>query len=245
MSENTATREREKQEQLGTRDGRVTRDALLMVALRQYQENGYDATSLRKITEELGITVAAVYYYFHSKDDLLVAAFQRNLEYLKMAHDRCGEGLTAPERLWTFVRLHTRLQQLAGVSTRQPFTASLLLQSLPAGSGEALRAVMKVIRDRLRTIIADGTRARLFKNVDPTATAYAIFGMSHQINTWYRPDGKLSLDQLASMYADFAVSIVGAKPIRNRARLERLVKSALADAPRGEVVALPLKSGNT
>jgi AcrR family transcriptional regulator len=232
---NTAARERDKPDQLAARDGKVTRDALLMVALRQYQEFGYEATSLRKITEELGITVAAIYYYFSSKDELLVAAFQRNLEYLQMAHERCGEGLTAPERLWIFVQLHTRLQRLEGMTARQPFTASLLLQSLPAGSGEVLRTVMKGIRDRLRTIIADGVRARLFKNVSPTPTAYAIFGMSHQINTWFHPDGKLSLDQLASMYADFAVSVVGAKPIRNRAQLEKLVRSALVDAPRVEV----------
>jgi len=229
LTRSTATPASEKRPRLTARDGSVTKDALLRVALRQYQESGYEATSLRKVTEELGITVAAMYYYFDSKDKLLVAAFQRNLEYLQMAHERSGKGLSAPERLWTFVQLHTRLQRLDNVTRRQPFTATLLLHSVPPESGEALREVMKRIRDRLRSIIAEGIRDRSFKKVDSTATAYAIFGMSHQINTWYRPGGRMDLDSLATMYADFAVAIVGAKPIRNRARLQRLTRSALAD----------------
>lgn len=211
------------------RDGKVTKDALLRVALRQYQEGGYDATSLRKVTEELGITVAAMYYYFDSKDKLLVAAFQRNLEYLQMAHERSGKGLSAPERLWTFVQLHTRLQRLNTDTHRQPFSATLLLQSVPPECGQALRDVMRRIRDRLRSIIAEGVRDRAFKKVDPTPTAYAIFGMSHQINTWYSVGGRIDLDTLATMYADFAVAIVGAKPIRNRAKLQKLARAALAE----------------
>lgn len=214
---------------MAARDGKVTKDALLRVALRQYQEGGYDATSLRKVTEELGITVAAMYYYFDSKDKLLVAAFQRNLEYLQMAHERSGKGLSAPERLWTFVQLHTRLQRWNNDTHRQPFTATLLLQSVPPECSQALRVVMRGIRDRLRSIIAEGVRDRSFKKVDPTATAYAIFGMSHQINTWYSPGGRIDLDTLATMYADFAVAMVGAKPIRNRVKLQKLARSALAE----------------
>lgn len=230
MTITTAPSKSDSQSRLTPRDGKLTRDALLRVALRQYQENGYEATSLRKITEELGITVAAMYYYFDSKDKLLVAAYQRSLEYLQMAHERCGKGLSSPERLWTFVQLHTRLQRNDDVMHHEPFSATLLLHSIPPGSGEVLRAVMKGIRDRLRSIIGDGIRDKSFRKVDPTATAYAIFGMSHQINTWYRPGGKFNLDDLAAMYADFAVAIVGAKPIRNRAQLQKLTRSALAEA---------------
>lgn len=215
---------------LVTRDGRLTKDALLRVALRQYQESGYEATSLRKITQELGITVAAMYYYFASKDDLLVAAFARNLEYLQTAQDSIGVGLSASERLWTFVQLHTRLQRSDGVTRRQPFSASLLLHSVPAKSGETLIAIMRTIRDRLRNIIEEGIRDKSFDKVNPTAAAYAIFGMSHQINSWYRAGGTLDLDKLAAMYADFALRLVGATPIRNRAHLQKLTCSALAEA---------------
>lgn len=219
-----------KHPQLATRDGKLTKDALLKVALRQYQENGYEATSLRKITEELGITVAATYYYFQSKDQLLVAAFRRNLERLHAAHDNVGQSLSEAERLWTFVQLHTRLQRGEDVAHRQPYTASLLLNSLPPDAAEPLAKIMRSIRDRLRNIIAEGIRAKAFEKVNTTATAYAIFGISHQLNIWYKPGGPLDLEKLSAMYADFALRIVGAQPVRNRVQLQKLTQAALEEA---------------
>ena len=213
--------------QLIARDGKVTKDALLNVALRHYLETGYEATSLRKITQELGITVPAVYYHFKSKDELLVAAFRRNLEFLQTAHERFSGELSSAERLWIFVHLHTRLQRADEVVGRRPFSASLLLRSLPPAFAAPLNAIMRDIRDRLRNIIAQGIKDKTFSKLDITATAYAIFGMSHQLNSWYQLGGALDMKQLATMYADLALRMVGAEPVKNRSRLQQLASSAL------------------
>jgi AcrR family transcriptional regulator len=50
-----------------------TRSQLQSVALELFAENGYDATSLREIADRLGITKAAVYYHFRSKDEILAS----------------------------------------------------------------------------------------------------------------------------------------------------------------------------
>jgi len=52
---------------------RDTRAEILDVAAELFTEKGYDATSLREIAERLGITKAALYYHFPSKDDILRA----------------------------------------------------------------------------------------------------------------------------------------------------------------------------
>ncbi len=54
-----------------------TRDRVLDVALDLFIEKGYDGTSLREIAERLGITKAALYYHFTSKDDILMALHLR------------------------------------------------------------------------------------------------------------------------------------------------------------------------
>jgi AcrR family transcriptional regulator len=56
-----------------------TRDALLAAAERLILEHGVDGASLRQITGEARANVAAVNYYFGSKDDLLVEVFQRRM----------------------------------------------------------------------------------------------------------------------------------------------------------------------
>ena len=41
------------------------------VALELFTENGYEATSLREIAERLGVTKAALYYHFKTKDEII------------------------------------------------------------------------------------------------------------------------------------------------------------------------------
>ena len=48
-----------------------TRDRILAVALDRFIEQGYDKTSLREIAEQVGVTKAALYYHFASKEEIL------------------------------------------------------------------------------------------------------------------------------------------------------------------------------
>jgi AcrR family transcriptional regulator len=48
-----------------------TRTRIQQVALRLFTEMGYEATSLREIAEELGVTKAALYYHFRTKDEII------------------------------------------------------------------------------------------------------------------------------------------------------------------------------
>jgi AcrR family transcriptional regulator len=50
---------------------RDTRSRLRQLALKLFAEQGYEKTSLREIAEQLGVTKAALYYYFKSKEDIV------------------------------------------------------------------------------------------------------------------------------------------------------------------------------
>jgi AcrR family transcriptional regulator len=70
---------------------RSTRDRILDVALDLFTAKGFDGTSLREIAEELGVTKAALYYHFASKDDILMALHMRLHELGKDALDQMAE----------------------------------------------------------------------------------------------------------------------------------------------------------
>jgi AcrR family transcriptional regulator len=57
-----------------------TKTAILDAAERLFAEHGFDATSLRDITREAGVNLAAVNYHFQSKDSLISAVIARRLE---------------------------------------------------------------------------------------------------------------------------------------------------------------------
>ncbi len=80
-----------------------TKDKILDAAERLFAENGYLATSLRRIMNEAGVNVAAVHYYFRSKESLLEAVLVRraetaNRERLELLErcERAAEGDTLP-----------------------------------------------------------------------------------------------------------------------------------------------------
>jgi AcrR family transcriptional regulator len=50
-----------------------TRQEILDTSLELFADQGYDKTSLREIAERIGVTKAALYYHFRSKEDILLA----------------------------------------------------------------------------------------------------------------------------------------------------------------------------
>jgi AcrR family transcriptional regulator len=53
-----------------------TRARIQEVAIELFTEQGYEATSLREIAERLGVTKAALYYHFKSKEEIVQSLLQ-------------------------------------------------------------------------------------------------------------------------------------------------------------------------
>lgn len=60
----------------GAPQGGGTRGKILSVALRLFADQGYESTSMRQIGEQLGITKAALYYHFTSKEAIVRALIE-------------------------------------------------------------------------------------------------------------------------------------------------------------------------
>jgi AcrR family transcriptional regulator len=60
-----------------------TRTRIQAIALELFTEQGYDATSLREIAERLGVTKAALYYHFKSKEEIVESMMADHLVRLE------------------------------------------------------------------------------------------------------------------------------------------------------------------
>ncbi len=56
-----------------------TKDRIISAAERLFAERGFAGTSLRTVTSEAGVNLAAVHYHFGTKDALLQAVFERRV----------------------------------------------------------------------------------------------------------------------------------------------------------------------
>src|ERR1700753_1372931 len=85
--------------------GAQTRERILDTALELFTRQGYDKTSLRDITARLGITKAALYYYFERKEDLLVELHHRFEEMGSGLLDALEAAPDGPARTAVWPRL--------------------------------------------------------------------------------------------------------------------------------------------
>lgn len=63
-------------------DKQPTRDRLVAAAMELFHENGYEATGLKEILERAQANSGSLYYYFKSKEELLVAVLQKYTELM-------------------------------------------------------------------------------------------------------------------------------------------------------------------
>jgi AcrR family transcriptional regulator len=67
-----------------------TRQQILETAQRLFAEQGYDATSLQMIADEMGLTKAAVYYHFPTKSEILHEAMRPGIERIRVLLDEAA-----------------------------------------------------------------------------------------------------------------------------------------------------------
>jgi len=96
-----------------TAEAASTRERILDVALDLFIEKGFDGTSLREIAERLGVTKAALYYHFASKDDILMALHMRLHEFGKDALAQVLEGEPVTLAQWGALLDEVMAQMLA------------------------------------------------------------------------------------------------------------------------------------
>nr|WP_245653276.1 TetR family transcriptional regulator [Herbidospora sakaeratensis] len=85
-------------------------------ALRLFRERGYDATTMRAIAAEAGVSVGSAYYYFASKEQLIQAYYDQ----AQSAHEAASREILARERAFA-PRLHGVLG--AWVRVSEPYHA--------------------------------------------------------------------------------------------------------------------------
>ncbi len=78
----------------------LTRARVLGAALKVFRERGFQAATMREIAAEAGMAVGAAYYYFDSKDALVMAFYEQTQEQMIPALDEAlAQSRTLEQRL--------------------------------------------------------------------------------------------------------------------------------------------------
>ncbi len=184
-------------------------ESLLAVAVRLFNERGYDGTSMEDLSRKLGITKSAIYHHVPSKEELLRLATGRALDGLFAEVDRLEvvDG-RAIDRLEHLVRGSVVL-----LANELPFVTLLLRVR---GNTKVERAALArrrefdhLVAELVAKAAAEGD---LRSDIDPAMAARLLFGMVNSLIEWYRPRAAAAADDLAAAVVAMAFDGLRVRP---------------------------------
>lgn len=182
---------------------------LLIAAVEAFAERGYHATTTRDIAGRAGMSPAALYIHYKTKEELLHRisriGHDKALEILSAAAD--GEG-TPSERLAdavsSFVRWHAGRHD----------TAHVVQYEIDALSDDHRTEIIELRRRSdaiVRGILRDGVEAGEFAVPDVPGTTVAVLSLCIDVARWFNTRGRRTPDEVGALYADLVLRMVGAQ----------------------------------
>lgn len=165
---------------------------ILRTSARIFAEKSYHSTSMREISRATGVSLAGLYHYCKSKEELLFLiqdnCFGRVLERLE---ERLAEISDPVQKLRVFIENHLAFfaANMAEMKVLSHEAASLA-GDLHLHVSSKKEKYTKLARNILSELQEKQSEKR---RVDLTAATYALFGMMNWIYNWYDPRGKLKV----------------------------------------------------
>lgn len=185
----------------------ITGPRIREAAQRLFAQRGFAAVSMRQIAGEVGVQAGALYNYMPDKQSLLFGLLKQHMDELMEAHAACPVPGKPRDRLKEFVRFHIRfhLERPEAV-----FISYMELRNLTPENFAVIEAMRRAYEDGLEAILRDGVAAGEFAVADTKVATLAVIAMLNGVNTWYREEGRLSLDEVEAVYWEMVSKAVGA-----------------------------------
>lgn len=180
---------------------------LLTSAVRCFAANGYHATTTRDITAGVGLSPAALYVHFPSKELVL-------FEIIRVGHKRAlacvqdpsiDAAANAADRLRAIVSRYTAWHARHHVAAR---VSQYELAGLTAEHYDVIIQLRHLTNEVFRGAVKRGIGDGAFAPVDVNRIVRAMLSLSIDLVRWYRLDGSDPPEQLGEFYADLALRIL-------------------------------------
>lgn len=162
-------------------------------------ERGYHASSLRMLGRRVGIQMPSIYHYFPSKQQILQRIMVRTMEELTNAVESAVERTDGDvvSQLEAAIAAHISFHT---VRRQEAYIVDSELRSLDPSGRRLITAMRDRYEQRFFELLGRGCRERRFEVDDVSLGVKALMAMCTEVATWYRPDGRLSLEQITHAY---------------------------------------------
>lgn len=185
------------------RDGKNTKEVVLEKATEFFFDKGYAATSLREVATASGLKIGSLYNHIESKEDLLLQVMGGVIDDLleRQEEARSVEG-DAVERLRSIVDCHIRCH---AERAKEVFIGNTNLRALSDDARKSIVAKRAAYSKVIEDAILDAGEAGLATVLDSRLHTYSIVSLGSHTASWYKPGGRLELDEIVDIYTKFVL----------------------------------------
>lgn len=177
---------------------------LLEAAVGAFAERGYQATTTRDIASRAGMSPAALYVHYPSKEQLLY-------EISRSGHLSALAVLTGVSDGTPADRLSRMVAAFTTWHAENHRIARVVQYELAALSPDHLAEIATIRRDitaTLETALHAGIEDGSFSTPDVPGTALALLSMAIDVARWFDPAKSQTPEALGTLYADLALRMV-------------------------------------
>ena len=163
-------------------------------AARIFCEKGYEGASMRDLSRAAGMSLAGLYHYFDSKEELLYLIQKHAFgTIIERAQERLKDTKGAEQRVRVFIENHLEYF-LANKDAMKVLTHED--ETLKNGRGAEIRAIKREYYRICLELLEDLRREKGLQFSGRVAVL-ALFGMINWIYTWHNPRVDLNAEDLA------------------------------------------------
>ncbi len=175
-------------------------EQILRAALDAFHTKGYGQTSVRDLAESVGMSIAGMYHYFATKEDLLFAIIDTSVNRLLTALTAARDSATDPE-----ARLRAMLAATIRIVVENRAEIRILIDNadkLPTKRQEQIRLKRRegllMVRREIEVLQARGQ----LKKLDVNVATFALNGMANWIYYWYSAEDAITPLELTEQLAE-------------------------------------------
>lgn len=171
-----------------------------------FQVKGFTQTSIQDIVEELGVTKGTFYYYFTSKEELLM---EINDRYINDVLEKQYAIIENPE-----TDARTKIKEIITMLIKnidkQGANAKIFFRELNNLNEKHLKIIVAKRKEfylNLQKVIEEGIKSgELRSDLRPDIVTFGILGICNWSYHWFDPQGELSDVQVAHIFADMVLN---------------------------------------
>jgi AcrR family transcriptional regulator len=171
-------------------------------SIRLFEKKGFSETSIQDIVDSLGVTKGTFYYYFSSKEELLMEIHLGYINELLVQQEKILQDDTksSKQKLFDIVYM-----LISDIKTRGA-AAKIFFRELKNLSEERLALIVPK-RDQFRFniegLIREGMAKGEFRpDLNPEIITFAILGITNWSYQWFNPNGSASDYEVTEIFVE-------------------------------------------